>query len=76
VQGAYDNPEVKENALLLASLEQWKVGRKMPVAPQMRVIWDAMRPNMQAVMNGSKTPKEAAADMQADAVQKIESMSR
>ena len=32
----------------------------MPVVPEMRVIWDAMRPDMQNVMNGVKTPAEAA----------------
>ncbi len=76
IQAAYDRPEIRGNETLLASLEQWKVGRRMPVVPEMRVIWDAMRPNMQAVMNGSKTPEAAARDMQADAVEKIESMKR
>jgi arabinogalactan oligomer/maltooligosaccharide transport system substrate-binding protein/arabinogalactan oligomer/maltooligosaccharide transport system permease protein len=42
----------------------------------MRVIWDAIRPNLQAVMNGSKTPEGAAKDMQGEAIQKIQAMKR
>jgi maltose-binding protein MalE len=76
VTAAYQDPAVAGDSLLLASLEQIKVGRRMPVAPEMRVIWDAMRPHMQAVMNGSQTPEEAAREMQAEAVQKIEAMKR
>ena len=43
----------------------------MPVVPAMRVVWDAMRPNLQDVMNGAKTPAQAAKDMQTTAVQQI-----
>ncbi|MEO6463644.1 MAG: extracellular solute-binding protein [Candidatus Eisenbacteria bacterium] len=46
-------------------------GRRMPVVPEMRVIWDAMRPNLQDVMNGAKSPENAARDMQAAAVAQI-----
>ncbi len=46
-------------------------GRRMPVVPEMRVVWDAMRPNLQDVMNGAKTPAQAAKDMQAAAVSQI-----
>ena len=48
----------------------------MPVVPEMRVLWDVMRPGMQAVMNGSKTPETAAKEMQASAVQQIAGMKR
>jgi maltose-binding protein MalE len=46
----------------------------MPVVPEMRVLWDVMRPGLQQVMNGSRTPAEAAKQMQADAVQQIAGM--
>jgi maltose-binding protein MalE len=46
-------------------------GRRMPVVPEMRVVWDAMRPNLQDVMNGAKTPEQAARDMQAAATAQI-----
>jgi len=76
VRAAYDLPGIKNDALLQASLEQWKVGRRMPVVPEMRAIWDAMRPQMQSVMNGSKSPEDAARDMQKDALDKIADMNR
>jgi maltose-binding protein MalE len=46
-------------------------GRRMPVVPAMRVVWDSMRPNLQDVMNGAKTPAAAARDMQAAALAQI-----
>ncbi len=76
VEAAYEKPEIKNDPILQASLAEWKVGRQMPVVPEMRVIWDAMRPNMQSVMNGSKSPEQAARDMQAAAVEKIAAMKR
>ena len=76
IEAAYDDPRVRDNELLLASLEQWKVGRRMPVVVEMRAIWDAMRPNMQSVLNGTKTPEEAARDMQALALRNIETMNQ
>jgi arabinogalactan oligomer/maltooligosaccharide transport system permease protein len=76
VRAAYDLPAIKNDALLQASLDQWKVGRRMPVVPEMRAIWDAMRPEMQSVMNGSKSPQDAARDMQKDALDKIAAMNQ
>jgi maltose-binding protein MalE len=40
----------------------------------MRVLWDVMRPGMQQVMNGSRTPEQAAKEMQAAALQQIAGM--
>jgi maltose-binding protein MalE len=40
----------------------------------MRAVWDAMKPEMAAVLAGSKTPKAAAADMQSSAVTGIKKM--
>ena len=65
---------VSRDPLLAGALDQTTVGRRMPVAPEMRVIWDAMRPQMQNVMNGSAQPAAAATAMQADATQKIAAM--
>jgi maltose-binding protein MalE len=72
----YERPLVKDDPLLQASLKQVKLGRRMPVVPEMRAIWDAMRPSFQDVLNGNLTPEEAAKRMQADAVQKIREMGR
>ena len=42
--------------------------------PEMRAIWDAMRPHLQNVMNGESSPEEAARAMQEEAVRKIAEM--
>jgi maltose-binding protein MalE len=57
-----------------AMRDQMDVGRRMPVVPQMRVLWDAMRPGLQDVMNGALSPERAAKRMQAEAEQKIASL--
>ena len=46
----------------------------MPVVPEMRAVWDAMRPHVQAVMAGSESPEVAAQKMQALAEKKIREM--
>lgn len=56
------------------SLLQIKLGRSMPVVPELRAVWDAMRPGYQAVMGRAKTPEQAAKEMQALALRKIKEM--
>lgn len=73
---ALDGPQVEDEPLLAASREQYDVGRRMPVVPEMRAVWDAMRPAMQLVMNGKLDPARAATQMQREAVSKIASMKR
>jgi maltose-binding protein MalE len=46
----------------------------MPVTPDLRAIWDAMRPSYQAVLAGTKTAEQAARDMQELALQRIAEM--
>ena len=48
----------------------------MPVATELRAVWDAMRPQYQAVLGGAMTPEAAAATMQRDALEKISQMHR
>jgi maltose-binding protein MalE len=71
---AYGDSALVQDPYLAASLEAIEKGRRMPVVPEMRVIWDAMRPEMQSVMNGAKTPERAARDMQRNAVTQIAAM--
>lgn len=73
---ALEGPAVANEPLLAASRAQYDVGRRMPVIPEMRAVWDAMRPSMQLAMNGKLDPQDAAAQMQRDAVEKIASMKR
>ncbi len=70
----YRSPEVVNNEILKNSLLQIQRGRPMPVVPEMRAVWDAMRPGYQAVMGGAMSPEQAAAQMQKLAVRKIREM--
>ncbi len=67
-------PEFDTDPVMIASRDQIDKGRLMPIIPEMRAIWDAMRPGYQDVMNGAKTPAEAARFMQDRAVTSIERM--
>ncbi|MBI3585658.1 MAG: extracellular solute-binding protein [Ignavibacteriales bacterium] len=70
----YKNPFILSNENLQNSLLQIKLGRSMPVVPELRAVWDAMRPGYQAVMGRARTPEQAAKDMQALALRKIKEM--
>ncbi len=50
--------------------------RLIPVATELRAVWDAMRPQYQAVLSGTTTPEAAAAAVQRDALEKISQMNR
>lgn len=71
---ALESSIVSENPIVSASRDQLEVSRPMPVVPEMRAIWDAMRPAWQSILNGSLTPREAAEKMQHNAEQKIREM--
>ena len=70
----YDDPFIKNDEILKNSQIQIDRGRPMPVVPELRAIWDAMRPSYQAVLGGVKTPEQAAKDMQSLAMRKIAEM--
>ncbi len=59
-----DSDAVANNPELQASLAAAEKGRAMPIAPQMRQVWDGMRGPYQLVMNGAVTPEEGARLMQ------------
>jgi len=67
-------PELRTDPVMLASTEQIAKGRLMPIVPEMRAIWDAMRPDFQSVLSGEETPVDAARAMQQRAVTMIERM--
>ncbi len=75
-RAAYRDSTLLQDPYLAVSLVAIGRGRRMPVVPEMRVIWDAMRPEMQNVMNGVKTPAQAAKDMQLNAVSQIANMKK
>ncbi len=66
-----ENPDLLADELLAASRVQIDKGRLMPIVPEMRFIWDAVRPFYQSVLNGETTPADAARDMQARAAAEI-----
>src|SRR5258708_9470006 len=70
------DPFIMNDEILVNSEKQIELGRPMPVVPELRAIWDAMRPSYQAVLAGSKTPEQAARDMQRLALQKIAEMNK
>ena len=70
----YDDPFSRNDEMLKNSQLQIDRGRPMPVVPELRAIWDAMRPGYQAVLGGVMTPEIAAAEMQKLALRKIAEM--
>jgi len=71
---ARKDPYIMQDATLRASRDQIDKGRLMPIVPEMRAIWDAMRPNYQSVLNGELSPDEAARRMQQRAETMIKRM--
>jgi arabinogalactan oligomer/maltooligosaccharide transport system substrate-binding protein len=65
---ALTDEDITGSALLKGSSDQMVVGTPMPTVLEMRAVWDAMKPEMAAVLAGSKTAEAAAADMQSAAV--------
>jgi arabinogalactan oligomer/maltooligosaccharide transport system substrate-binding protein len=65
---------VKKDPILRESMAQVLVGKPMPMATEMRAVWDAIRPMLARVVIRTATPEEAAAKMQKDAVEKIKEM--
>lgn len=75
-RSAWDNPLFETDPTLAASRAQLKNGRMMPVATELRAVWDGMRPGYQALASGNVTPAAAAAQMQREAVHYIDLMHR
>jgi maltose-binding protein MalE len=73
-RGVQESEFVQNNEILRNSRLAIERGRPMPVVPEVRAIWDAMRPSYQAVLAGTKTAEQAAADMQSMALLRIKEM--
>jgi arabinogalactan oligomer/maltooligosaccharide transport system substrate-binding protein len=65
---ALADPSIADDPYLAGSADQMLVGIPMPTVPEMRCVWDSWKPEMQAVLAGSKTPEAGAADSQTAAV--------
>jgi len=71
---AYGLPQIQNDPIMKGSAEQLRKGKAMPVVPEMRGIWDAVRPALQSVMSGDLSPEAAAEQMQKEAEENIKSM--
>ncbi len=71
-----DDPLLKEDPTLMASAQQMRNGRAMPVVAELRAIWDSMRPHYQALLAGNMSAEEAAKKMQSDAGDTIARMNQ
>lgn len=66
----------EQDATLAASAEQAARSRPMPVIPEMRAVWDSMRPAYQSLLAGELTPARAARQMQLEAERRIRVMNQ
>lgn len=64
---ALEAPAIMEDPVLAGSAAQLAVGTPMPTVVEMRANWDAMKPEQNAVLAGSKSPADAAKAMQSAA---------
>jgi len=60
----YSDKLITDDAILKGSAADLANGTGMPPQAEMRCVWDAMKPNLEAVMANSMTPADAAAAMQ------------
>lgn len=67
---AYDAPELKSQHILQSFWQQLQVARNRPVIPEGGLIYKDLDINVQAVLKGDKSPKEAVATT-ADAWNKL-----
>ena len=74
VKAALEDPFITADPILKGSAEQMKVGKPLPTAREMECNWQAMEPEMQAVLFNGKSPELAAQDMQEASQRRIESL--
>lgn len=70
-QTALASEDVKSNPILSGLAAQLAVAKPLPPVIEMRAIWDAILPNLQAVTANEMKPQEAAKKMQELALQKF-----
>jgi arabinogalactan oligomer/maltooligosaccharide transport system substrate-binding protein len=68
------SPKIAASPILSGAMAQLSRGRGLPPAPEMRCVWSAMRPGLEAVLADRTTPAAAAKAMQAEAVACVEKM--
>jgi arabinogalactan oligomer / maltooligosaccharide transport system substrate-binding protein len=71
---AFESEAVMADPIIAQSAEALAVGVPQPVNVEMRCLFDAVKQEYQAVMNGSSTPEESAANAQDFAEECIEEL--
>lgn len=65
---ALEEPKLVEDeiqsSILKASASALEAGTPMPAVPELRAVWDSIRPKLADVYNRKLTPEEAAVEMQ------------
>jgi arabinogalactan oligomer / maltooligosaccharide transport system permease protein len=67
-------PLISQDALMRESKLILEKGRAMPVVPEIRAVWDALRGPYQSLLGGTLAPKQAAEEAQLKAQEQIRSM--
>lgn len=73
---AQRDARVLSDPFIRVSIEQVRLGKASPLIPEMRAVWDAMRPPYQNVLGGNIGPEAAAREQQRLALQKIREMNQ
>lgn len=73
-RSVHDQALKLQDPAFLVSQQQARQTRLIPVATELRAVWDAMKPQYQAVLAGTTSPTTAADAMQRDALDKIRQM--
>jgi len=71
---ALGSEEIQSDPILKGSAAQMQNGTPMPVVVEMRCNWDAMKPEMNAVLADQKSPEDAVEAMQKAAVACVEGL--
>ncbi|HEX37932.1 MAG TPA: extracellular solute-binding protein [Candidatus Cloacimonetes bacterium] len=69
-----ERPAIANDPIMMMSAKQIEVGQLMPIIPEMRAAWDAMRPALQNVISGNMSPSEATEYQQELCEEKIATM--
>ncbi len=63
-KSAYEDPDLKKDAILQGFLEQMKVATNRPVIPEGGQIYDAFDKAWTAVLTGTAKPEDAVKDIE------------
>lgn len=71
---AMKDDKITKDPLILGQKDALDKAVPMPIIPQMRAIWDAMKPVQQEVLSGKTKPEDSAAKMQKTAEDGIKAL--